>query len=167
MIEWSSHWDEQKPIWIEKSPPNIIRTRFLQELFPEAYFITIIRHPLAVSLATQKWSKTSVDSLINHWITAHRIYQEDRLKLKNEFFFSYEHMVLNPRELINDIESFLGSEIPYSKQFVSANDKYFKNWSEIKFWELNKRKMKKKCIKNYESSVNAFGYSLKDLGIYP
>ena len=76
-------------------------------------------------------------------------------------------MVLNPRGLINDIEFFLGAEIPFSNQFVNANDKYFKNWSEIKFWELNKIKIKKKCIQNYENSVNAFGYSLNDLGVYP
>ena len=64
--EWSPYWDLEKPYLIEKSPPNLIRTRFLQKLFPNASFIILLRHPLAVSYATQKWSKTSIPSLIEH-----------------------------------------------------------------------------------------------------
>ena len=53
--EWSTHWDLSKAYLLEKSPPNLIRTRFLQRLFPNAYFVMIVRHPVAVSLATMKW----------------------------------------------------------------------------------------------------------------
>ena len=167
LAEWGNYWNKQKPIWVEKSPPNLIRTRFLQELFPEAFFITIIRHPVAVSLATQKWSKTSLDSLIDHWITAHRIYQEDKPRLQNEFFFSYEYMVQNPRDLLNELEYFLDSQIPYNGQFKNSNDKYFKKWNEIRTWHWSKMAQKNKSIHNYESSVNNFGYSLMNLEDYP
>jgi len=165
--EWGNFWDKEKPIWIEKSPPNIIRTRFFQSLFPEAYFITIIRHPVAVSLATQKWSKTSYDSLINHWITAHKIYQQDRTKLRNEFFFSYEYMVNYPRELIKNLSNFLDTEIPYNEQFKNSNEKYFMQWNNISLWKWNKMYHRNKSIRKYESYVNDFGYSLINLADYP
>ena len=160
--EWSNYWDKQKPIWIEKSPPNIIRTRFLQKLFPDAFFITIIRHPIAVSLATKKWSKTSIGELIKHWITAHQIYQQDKVQLKNEILFSYEYMVRFPEDLIAELEYFLNTEIPYSGSFLNANDKYFKKWNRIKLWQWSK-----KIINEYENSVNCFGYSLIDLKKFP
>src|SRR5690606_35502836 len=110
--EWGRYWDKSKPVLIEKSPPNLIRTRFLQELFPKAYFITIIRHPIAVSYATKKWSKTSMDRLIKHWICAHTIYLEDRSNLSNEIFFSYEHMIHSPENVIRSIEKFIDIKIP-------------------------------------------------------
>ena len=53
--QWSQFWDLSKPYLLEKSPPNLIMTRFLQHLFPETYFVVIVRHPVAVSLATLKW----------------------------------------------------------------------------------------------------------------
>ena len=56
--------DTGKEFLLEKSPPNIIRTRFLQAMFPNSYFINIKRHPIATSLATKKWSKTSLDSKV-------------------------------------------------------------------------------------------------------
>lgn len=37
--EWSRFWNTEKKYLVEKSPPNIIRTRFLQEMFPNSYFI--------------------------------------------------------------------------------------------------------------------------------
>jgi hypothetical protein len=76
--EWSRFWDLEKNILLEKSPPNIIRTRFLQKMFPNSYFINITRHPIATSIASKKWSKTSLDELISHWIKCHEIFNEDK-----------------------------------------------------------------------------------------
>ena len=63
--EWAPHWNLERPVLVEKSPPNLIRMRFLQALYPESTFIVVTRHPIAVSLATQKWSRTSLSSLLN------------------------------------------------------------------------------------------------------
>src|SRR5262249_44848627 len=48
---WQPHWDLTRPVLAEKSPPNLIMTRFLQALFPEAYQIVVMRHPVVVSLS--------------------------------------------------------------------------------------------------------------------
>jgi hypothetical protein len=53
--EWSRYWDVSKPYLLEKSPPNLIRTRFLQAMFPSSYFVVLLRHPIPVALATQPW----------------------------------------------------------------------------------------------------------------
>ena len=167
LCEWGKYWDNEKPIWVEKSPPNLIRTRFLQELFPDAYFVTITRHPLAVSMATQKWKEESLDYLIRHWLAAHRIYRNDRLKLKNEVSFSYEYMVQHPNNLLQQLGNFLDTEIPLSEPIKNGNTKYFAMWPKLKIWHWTRWNIKRKSANLYEEAVNEFGYSLLDLGQYP
>ena len=48
---WEPYWDSNKTIRVEKTPANLLMTRFLQAAFPNAYFIVIKRHPVSVSLA--------------------------------------------------------------------------------------------------------------------
>lgn len=50
--EWFRYWDVERRCLLEKSPPNLIRTRFLQAMFPNSYFLTITRHPVVVALAS-------------------------------------------------------------------------------------------------------------------
>ena len=76
--EWGRYWDKDKTVLMEKSPPNLIRiVRFLQAMFPDSLFLMIIRHPLAGSYATQKWSNTDILELVEHWIIAHQRMLED------------------------------------------------------------------------------------------
>ena len=42
-IEWEKFWDLSKELLVEKSPPNILKTRFLQEIFPNSYFLLITK----------------------------------------------------------------------------------------------------------------------------
>lgn len=74
---WESLWAPDRTIRIEKSPPNLIRSRFLQAAFEDARFVFIVRHPLAVARATRKWSRASDEHLFRHWLQAHRLMMED------------------------------------------------------------------------------------------
>jgi hypothetical protein len=163
--EWSKFWDMNKSILIEKSPPNLVRTRFLQAMFPNAYFLTVIRHPVAVALATKKWSGTSVDHLFDHWLKAHDIYSADKKQLKHEITFTYEDMVENPSKVIGAIGSFLGTELPYKEGFSNKNVDYFAKWpaENVNFFFRGSRK---NTIRKYEDKVAAYGYSLIDLNKY-
>lgn len=162
LLEWGKYWDFSKPYLIEKSPPNLIRTRFLQTLFPNSYFITIQRHPIAVSYATQNWTKQSLSDLIKHWIVAHEIHNKDRVYLKNEFVIKYEELIANPELVLESLGEFLGLEINYKGQFKNSNTKYFNKWNAGRFNPF-KNIQKQKLINAYETKLNTFGYSLVDL----
>lgn len=75
---------------LEKSPPNILRIRWLRAVFPGAGFILLTRHPVATSLATRKWQRKPVAALMRHWRVAHRLaledWQPDCLHLRYEDF---------------------------------------------------------------------------------
>ena len=55
---WHRYWDKTKCICVEKTPGNLLMTRFLQAAFPNSYFVVIKRHPVAVSMANQRWKKS-------------------------------------------------------------------------------------------------------------
>ena len=85
-----------KPVLVEKSPPNLIRTRFLQALYPEARQIVVMRHPIAVACATQKWSWSSYTSLIEHWLVCHELLIADAQHLPGLLVLRYEEFVADP-----------------------------------------------------------------------
>ena len=158
--EWSKYWDLSKEYLIEKSPPNLVRTLFLQAMFPNSYFITIYRHPAATSLATKKWSKTSHYSLIKHWLVCHNQYLEDKKTLTNSLDINYEDLTDNPKETLKIIGHFLNTQIILSENTIKkdVNDKYLSLWKKNKRSILYKFNIKK-AEKEFEVSINKFGYS--------
>lgn len=110
--DWKPYWNLSKPVLIEKSPPNLIRGRFLQTLFPGAKFIFIVRHPVAVSRSTQKWAQykngQSETELILHWLVAHDILLEDLPLVKHWAWFRYEDLVAKPVTILQSLFDFLG-----------------------------------------------------------
>ncbi len=169
--EWSPYWDLGKPYLLEKSPPNLIRTRFLQAMFPDAYFIVLLRHPLAVSYATRAWHKKfriywrSLPRILEHWLVCHEIFMQDRPYLKNTMALKYEHFVSEPSVWTNKIYNFLGvDDFPNRQKVLSGvNDKYFAMWRRDRdglFRGTTARSM----VRRVETRLNRFGYSLVDLG---
>jgi len=159
--EWAKYWDTNKEFLVEKSPPNIIRTRFLQAMFSNSYFINITRHPIATSFATKKWSKTSLDSLIDHWIICHKKYNDDRKYLKRSIDIKYEDLILKTEKTLSLISNFLGSKVINDNIKIKEgiNQKYLNMWEKKKSSLLTKRKIRK-IIAKYESDIKKYGYSL-------
>ena len=168
--EWSRYWDLSKTYLLEKSPPNIIRTRFLQAMFPNSYFIVMLRHPLAVSYATQKWYRRykinwrGFPRIFEHWLVCHEIFRSDRKQLKNVFVVKYEEFVAEPYRWVNAMYRFLElSDFSMSQKILSGvNNRYFNLWQKNQFGFFSGR-MSRKIIERYEQRVRCFGYSLTDL----
>ncbi len=82
---------ENKQIWIEKTPDNIVQLPFLKELFPEMKVIHVIRDGRDVALSTlkTKWAE------INYFTSAPRKYRLDFLPFpyrekKRTFYGQYD-----------------------------------------------------------------------------
>ncbi|GAA0604816.1 hypothetical protein GCM10009001_22570 [Virgibacillus siamensis] len=161
LSEWGKHWDLSKDILLEKSPPNIIRTRFLQEMFPESYFIIIKRHPVAVSFATDSFSKKTfeLERLLEHWVECHRQAEQDIPYLKNVMTIKYEDLVADPEKFMGDISElvrFNADDITLNVK-SNTNDKYFKQWRELP------QDVRKSLEEKFEEQINKYGYSFKDV----
>lgn len=165
--EWSAYWDLERRYLIEKSPPNIVRTRFLQTLFPSSRFVTVLRHPVPVSYATIKWSKSSIPELIEHWLVAYERYLADMPKLNNVLTLRYEQFVLRPQAVLDEIYRFLELDsIPLQRQVSrEINAKYFRQWSRDRRRLF--RPVMRRIPPELEQRVAALGYSLEDPASLP
>jgi hypothetical protein len=134
---WEPFWDTSRALLIEKSPPNLIRFRFLQALFPGARFVAVLRHPIPVSYATQRlhrpWDRPTVNRLIHHWIRAHEILEHDASFLDGVITVRYEDLTRDPTGVLGRVTKELGiapgfATLPVAVQ-TDRSDRYFARWS--------------------------------------
>jgi hypothetical protein len=177
--EWSRYWDTSRPYLLEKSPPNIIRTRFLQAMFPDSYFIVLVRHPVPNALATQKWDpKTPPHRLIEHWLRAHELLADDLPHIRRVHVLRYEDLVADPDAVLGRAFAFLGLDDPGAGRpraeginidnFKSdrtartgVNERYLDAWRRGRRSPL-RRPYYSFTERRYERRVRAFGYSMRD-----
>lgn len=167
--EWSRYWDLDKTYLLEKSPPNIIRTRFLQAMFPNSYFIIMLRHPLAVSYATQKWYRRyrinwrGFPRIFEHWLVCHETFLADQRHLNNSLVVKYEEFVADPYRWVNGAYRFLGlSDYSINQKILpDVNKRYFQIWKK-KLSGTFTGPLNRTLIQRYEKRVRCFGYSLTD-----
>lgn len=161
--EWSPHWDLSRPLLLEKSPPNLLKTRFLQALYPGSAFVVIVRHPIPVSIPTAKWRGTRrYDRLLEHWLRCHALFEVDREHLERVHVLRYEQLARDPAGTIRGVFEFLELEpIPPSEPVETrANERYFRQWRELKRSDPRLRVLLDLASLKYERRVRRYGYSL-------
>lgn len=177
LAEWEPHWDLGRRVLLEKSPPNLVMSRFLQALVPDAAFVFVVRHPIAVACATQKWSAQRPHELLAHWVRAHRILLADAPHLRTVALVRYEDLVADLDGVLGHVFRLVGLEdhAPGRQAAVGVNpdnfaadrtpradvnDRYFERW------QLRKRNPGKRVYlalveARYERAARAFGYGLR------
>ncbi|MFQ5691353.1 MAG: sulfotransferase [Gemmatimonadota bacterium] len=162
--DWAPHWDRSRPLLLEKSPPNLIRSRFLQALFPQSSFIVLLRHPIVVSLATQKFSGTSVGSLLEHWVVCHERAAADWPHLARVRIVTYEELVARPGQVLRDLCGFLGVGPlePPEPVDTAASDPYLRRWRRMRRSWRPLRSTLSRTVEELEPRVRRFGYSLEE-----
>jgi Sulfotransferase family len=161
--EWSPHWDLSRPLLLEKSPPNLIKTRFLQALYPNSAFVVIVRHPIPVSIPTAKWRGTRrYDRLLEHWFRCHALFEADSQHLRRVHVVRYEELVRDPARVLQRLFEFLELDpIPPSAPVTAGqNEKYFRQWQDLKRSDLRMRAYLDLVSLRYERRARRYGYSL-------
>ena len=185
---WERYWDQTKAIRVEKTPGHLLKTRFLQAVFPNSYFIVVRRHPIPVSLANnQRWKVTfaPLHKLFDHWLHCYGLFEEDKRYLKHVYELTYEDYIEDPNKCYQNIAEFVGTQVPkapredrfyYVTQWRNAaglrvpesamedvsgahNEKYFKRWSYLLDNSPFKRYYRYLAGK-YEPKFAKYGYSL-------
>ena len=169
LAQWSRHWDRSAPVWVEKSPPNLIMTRFLQALYPSARFVMIIRHPVVVTLSTNRWRRTTRRArLIEHWLRAYELFAADASGNDQVLLVRYEDLVADPASVLARVGGFLRLDGPVPADSIEASrsDVYAERWREIRGsrWPWHGAAAER-LIRTYADRVAAFGYDLRDLSM--
>ena len=160
IAEWGPHWRPGAAVGVEKSPPNLVRMRFLQALFPSAVFVVVMRHPVAVAGATRKGRRRvlSYERLVHHWVACHAITARDAPRIRNLRIVRYEHLVADPRAALGPVFAAVSLTPPPLSGLVQPgrSDEYFNRW---------RPRLHPRTIRRWEADVNRFGYSLLDLHV--
>jgi len=165
--QWARHWDLSKPRLLEKSPPNLVRARFLQALFPNSYFVMVIRHPVAVITALERWhgapKPLKAYRLLRHWAYCYETMLRDARNVEKLRLVRYEDMVAAPEPQIESIHRFIGlvPELGSRSAKSGLNERYFDVWARrrrrpVQGWYLDA------VSRGLEHRVRVFGYSLAD-----
>jgi hypothetical protein len=163
---WRPHWDLTKPVLVEKSPPNLVMTRFLQALYPEASMVVVIRHPVVVSLSTKKWTRgTSLHSLMEHWFHAHELFRADAPAITRLHVLRYEDLVNSPEQTLAGVADFLGLDSPIPSGGVQGHrsTSYEQAWSAMADGAAWSRFTRRRIEKDFTARAEEWGYRLDDL----
>lgn len=121
--QWAARYKGlDKPILLEKSPPNTARLRWLQANFDNAYFIGIIRNGYAVAEGIRRKAGHPVELGARQWAGSNEILLKDFAFLTNKFLITYEELTENPSKILTDICKFI-SVPPFNKDNIFENVK--------------------------------------------
>lgn len=172
---WEPYWDLERPLLLEKSPPNLVMGRFLQSLFPGSALVVVVRHPVVVALSTVKWRRlasrrfqnhTSLHRMVEHWLVAHRTFLDDLPHLARTHVLRYEDLVAAPAEQLQPVQELLGlvSPIPADSLSVSHSGRYEQKWQDMADGGPFDRRSRGRIEKDFGEDIRAFGYDVQDLG---
>ena len=171
---WEPYWDLSRPVLLEKSPPNLVMFRFLQALFPGSSMILVMRHPVVVALATQKWTKVAsrnwrhasdLPSLVSHWLAAHAIVREDAPHVERLLTVRYEDVVADAPAAMERVRGFLDlpTRIPTDSWKASHNHRYQEMWDAMRTGSRAERRRRRAIEERHAESIASYGYDVDDL----
>jgi Sulfotransferase family len=167
--QWAPYWDLGREVLVEKSPPNLVMTRFLQALYPKAYFVVIVRHPVVVALSTEKWLHAKkLRTPMANWFAAHDAFAADAPRLDRLHVVKYESLTRDPAGELAAIGDFLGLDgaVPAASWQGGRSDAYTRSWDDLatdrRPW---KRWLRTSLVRTYAERATAYGYDLADLDV--
>lgn len=94
---WSPYWDLRRSHLVEKSPMNVIRTRFLQNIFPVSIFVVMIRDPKKSYMAAKKTIPLiSPEVYFENWERIYSTYHREAVKLHKTILVRFESLLCAP-----------------------------------------------------------------------
>jgi Sulfotransferase family len=170
---WEPYWDLSRRFLVEKSPPNLVMGRFLQALFPGSAYVVVMRHPVIVALGTRKWRKlvsrhwenyTTIESMVEHWLIAHRIMRADLPHLDRYVVLRYEDLVDDPEGELGKVGDLLGLEQPIPAATIAGrSEAYEAEWARMAAGNVFERRTVRRVQDRFGAEIEAFGYRCDDL----
>jgi hypothetical protein len=142
---------------MEKSPPNLIRTRFLQALFPNARFVVLLRHPAVVTVSTARWRPgLAPATLLRHWSAAHGLFGKDAPHLNHVSVLRYEDLVGEPETALTSLAEALDLSGPFDVGLLETG----LNERHLQAWRSRSSAVTGAERRAIQRGIESYGYSL-------
>jgi hypothetical protein len=186
--EWSKYWNPDKPLLLEKSPPNLIRAQAIEKAFSPCAFIVMIRDPYAQCeglvrrrarmFKVFKHQPTpgrnarddAVEFFARQWIRFATWQIENIERLERVVHFTYEEMAEQPGATAAKIMAFLPElgELKASEKFQSHSvaghgSRVLTNMNELKWQSLRKSDIAiiNGVLQGHPELLEFFGYAIR------
>jgi hypothetical protein len=128
--EWIIRLDRSKPVFLEKSPSNGAKMRWLQANFENSYFISVVRNGYATAEGIRRKAEPMhlkngwpIRQCAYQWRRSNEVLEEDSEHINNYLQVKYEDFVDDPTSVVKKINTFVGIECE------EGDMNYKKNWS--------------------------------------
>lgn len=103
---WEAYWDHDKPILLEKSPPNIVRAADIARHFQPAQFVVMVRNPYAHAEGLMRRNGWPLRRAANFALMCLRTQAENAAQLDDTLVFTYEDLVADPAGICARLAAF-------------------------------------------------------------
>lgn len=171
---WEPFWaSPSAPIRVEKSPQTLLQTRWIQSIEPTARFVIVLRHPITVALATQKWTRPgppkmrrlapamTLERLVAHWLWAHHLFEQDRVDLDHVEVIRFEdflHSAAARQGLMDRLGLWSTAPQPEQRRVDRGYHETWKQWLKSPAGRLTARSW----LPTAAVAMQRWGYSLDD-----
>jgi hypothetical protein len=162
--DWLECIDGQGKLIFEKSPPNTVRSLWLQENFKKPRFIVTSRHPYAVCEGIVRRENASISAAAEHYKNVHNTLIGDMKNLNNCFFYKYEKLCDNPRVVLDKISNFLCIEKEKKRDRIGEVRSHSIDGSTKGIKNLNKKSIKRLTKSEIKKINNILGNLIIKLG---
>ena len=132
--EWKRYWQIKSEYLLEKSPINVVRTRFLQRVFPKSIYIVLIRDPRTAYIAAKKnMRRITMETYFRNWVAIYNTFLEDQHYLTNSMLVQYENLLSYPTDIIDECKATLCIDLPDCGAVINCDtdEKYRTQWNVL------------------------------------
>jgi Sulfotransferase family len=118
--DWARAFPTREGILLEKSPPNTMRSRWLQRHFRPCRFVAIVRNPYAVCEGMRRREGIPIEEAALHWRRGHGYLLEDLPWLEQVLRLSYEGFCDDLAGHLARLETFLDLDRPIDRSVLDG-----------------------------------------------
>lgn len=104
---WDTHWDQDKPVLLEKSPPNIIRTAEIVCHFKPVKFVIMVRNPYAHAEGLMRRNNWTATRAARFSMMCLGTQLQNSRQLDDALVLTYESLVADPQDACVRLQAFL------------------------------------------------------------
>jgi hypothetical protein len=162
--DWLAIYPSEARVLFEKSPPNTIRSRWLQAHFPNARFIVTYRHPYAVCEGMRRRGDYSIRDAAHHWTTANQLLRKDLPTLNHVYMYTYEDFCEHPTSVLSDVADFLGLDRSFPTSALKTVDSHSLDGRTQGIQNMNARSIARLSSEDIDTINEIAGSLMSELG---
>ena len=104
---WERHWDPNRPVALEKSPPHLVRAPEIDQVFDPAAFLVMMRDPYALCEGLQRRNGWNWPRAVRSWVYCAELQARNLDVLQRRLPLNYEELCADPQAAAERILAFV------------------------------------------------------------